>query len=98
MPYTRRQLLKLGLGVTPLTCLLRQRTSLFAAVPAGTKPNSKFNGVQIGVIAPYSFRGLPGTAEGLLGNLVELEYSTPPGSTVMAELAKCAQFCKGALA
>jgi sugar phosphate isomerase/epimerase len=28
---------------------------------------------------------------------IELEYNTPQGSTVMAELAKCIQFCKDAL-
>ena len=69
MFHTRRHVLKLGLGMAPLTYLLTQRTSLFAAVPAATKPNSRFNGVQIGVIAPYSFRGLPGTAEHLLRSI-----------------------------
>ena len=29
---------------------------------------------------------------------IELEYEVPQGSTVMAELAKCVQFCKSALA
>ena len=29
---------------------------------------------------------------------IELEYNTPQGSTVMAELAKCVQFAKDALA
>jgi sugar phosphate isomerase/epimerase len=29
---------------------------------------------------------------------IELEYNTPPGSTVMAELAKCVQYAKDALA
>jgi hypothetical protein len=28
---------------------------------------------------------------------IELEYNTPQGSTVMAELAKCVQFAKDAL-
>ncbi len=72
---TRRELLKLGLGITPLTYLITQRTSLFAAASAAAKPNSKFNGVQIGVIAPYSFRGLPSTAEDILRNMVELGIS-----------------------
>jgi sugar phosphate isomerase/epimerase len=75
MPYTRRQMLKLGLGIAPLTCFIANRTSLFAAVPAAPKPNSKFNGVQIGIIAPYSFRGMPGTAEDLLRHMVELGIS-----------------------
>ena len=34
-----------------------------------SKPNSNFNGVQIGAIT-YSFRGMPGTAEDLLKYLV----------------------------
>jgi len=75
MVHTRRQMLKLGLGIAPLTYLITQRTSLFAAVPATAKPNSRFNGVQIGVIAPYSFRGLSNTAEGLLASMVELGLS-----------------------
>ncbi|HYW72663.1 MAG TPA: hypothetical protein VE961_16690, partial [Pyrinomonadaceae bacterium] len=29
---------------------------------------------------------------------IELEYPVPEGSTVMAELAKCVQYCKDALA
>ena len=75
MPYTRRQLLKLGLGSVPLSVIIAGRTSLFAAGLTVVKPNSKFNGVQIGVIAPYSFRGLPGTAEDLLRNMVKLGIS-----------------------
>ena len=80
MRYPRRKLLKLGLGALPLTRFLANRTSLLtakatAATPTATKPNSKFNGVQIGIIAPYSFRGLPSTAEVLLHNLVELGIS-----------------------
>lgn len=68
-------MLKLGMGTVPLTCFIANRTSLFAAVPGGQKPNSKFNGVQIGVIAPYSFRGLPSSAESLLNAMVELGIS-----------------------
>ena len=75
MLHNRRQILKLGLGISPLTWLLTQRTSLFAAQPPAAKPNSKFNGVQIGVIAPYSFRGLPNSAEDLLRQMVELGIS-----------------------
>jgi sugar phosphate isomerase/epimerase len=75
MLHTRRQMLKLGLGTVPLTCLIANRTSLFAAVPAAPKPNSKFNGVQIGIIAPYSFRGMPSTAEDILRYMVELGVS-----------------------
>lgn len=74
MRYTRRDLIKLGVGSVPLAAFLANKTSLLAAAPAG-KPNSKINGVQIGVIAPYSFRGLPGTAEALLASMVELGLS-----------------------
>ena len=41
-----------------------------ARLYAQGKPNSKFNGVQIGTIT-YSYRGLPGNAEQTLGYLVE---------------------------
>ena len=80
MRYARRELLKLGLGAVPLTYFLANRTSLLTATAAAatataTKPNSKFNGVQIGIIAPYSFRGLPSTAEDLLRNMVDLGLS-----------------------
>jgi sugar phosphate isomerase/epimerase len=39
------------------------------------KPNSNFNGVQIGAIT-YSFRGMPGTAEDLLKYLVQCGLSS----------------------
>ena len=39
------------------------------------KPNSKFNGVQIGAIT-YSFRGMPGTTEDLLNYLVKCGLSS----------------------
>jgi sugar phosphate isomerase/epimerase len=74
MRYTRRDVIKLGLGSAPLAWLLANKTSLLAAAPA-SRPNSKFNGVQIGIIAPYSFRGLPSTAEDLLRHMVELGIS-----------------------
>ena len=75
MLYRRRQLLKLGLGVVPLGYFIANRTSFFAAAAAVGQPNSKFNGVQIGIIAPYSFRGMPSTAEDILRKLVELGIS-----------------------
>jgi len=74
MRIARRDILKLGLGSMPLAFFLANRTSLLAAAPAA-RPNSKFNGVQIGVIAPYSFRGLPSSAEDILRNMVELGIS-----------------------
>jgi len=40
------------------------------------KPNSVFRGVHIGIIAPYSFRGMSSSAEDILKYLVELGLST----------------------
>jgi len=53
MSYTRRDLGKLALAAVPAARLL-------------AKPNSKFGGVQVGINAPYSFRGMPGTADDIL--------------------------------
>jgi sugar phosphate isomerase/epimerase len=63
MIYTRRDFGRLALAALPAGKLL--------ATPQA-KPNSKFGGVQIGVIAPYSFRGLPSGAEDLLKYIVQL--------------------------
>jgi sugar phosphate isomerase/epimerase len=63
MIYTRRDFGKLALTALPAARLL--------AAPQA-KPNSKFGGVQIGIIAPYSFRGLPASADDLLKYLVQL--------------------------
>ena len=63
MITTRREFNKLALTALPAMGLT---ASSFA------KPNSKFGGVQIGIIAPYSFRGLPSSADDLLKYLVQL--------------------------
>lgn len=63
MIYTRRDFGKLALTVLPAARLLTAPEA---------KPNSKFGGVQIGIIAPYSFRGLPSSADDLLKYLVQL--------------------------
>ncbi|MFH1717539.1 MAG: sugar phosphate isomerase/epimerase [Planctomycetota bacterium] len=44
-------------------------------VPGSSKPNSNFNGVQIGAIT-YSFRGMPGTAEDILKYVVQCGLSS----------------------
>lgn len=46
-----------------------------APADAADKPNSKFNGVQIGVIT-YSYRSLPGSAEDLLGYITKCGISS----------------------
>jgi hypothetical protein len=63
MIYTRRDFGKLALTALPAARL--------SAMPQA-KPDSKFGGVQIGIIAPYSFRGLPSGADDLLKYLVQL--------------------------
>lgn len=62
MNYTRRDLAKLALASLPAT-------RLFA------KPNSKFGGVQVGINAPYSFRGMPGGADDILQYMTKLNLS-----------------------
>jgi sugar phosphate isomerase/epimerase len=58
--YTRRELGKLALAALPAAQLL-------------AKPNSNFDGVQIGVIAPYSYRAMPDAndAAALLKHIVD---------------------------
>jgi sugar phosphate isomerase/epimerase len=46
-----------------------------SGAPGAGKPNSNFNGVQIGAIT-YSYRGMPGTAEDLLKYLVRCGLSS----------------------
>ena len=52
MKYTRRDFGKIALAALPATLL--------------AKPDSKWGGVQIGINVPYSYRGLPGTADDIL--------------------------------
>ncbi len=76
MNYSRRDMIKLGLGALPVAQLLSFGPALSAAEPvAAGKPNSNFNGVQIGIIAPYAFRGSVNSAEDILKSLVDLGLS-----------------------
>src|SRR4051794_5110708 len=59
MSLSRRELGRLALCALPISSLL-------------AKPNSKFGGVQVGINAPYSFKGLPGTAEDILKYMLQL--------------------------
>ena len=54
MPYTRRQFTKLALTALPAAGLLSSLRPLAAAEKAA-KPNSRVNGVHIGLNVPYSF-------------------------------------------
>src|SRR4051794_11427960 len=69
MQYTRRGIIKLGLAAVPAASLLRNPIAALAA--NASKPNSKFAGVQVGVIVPYSFRGMSNNPEDLLKAIVK---------------------------
>lgn len=68
---SRRELLA---GAAGASLSLMAGTALSQGQTAG-KPNSKFNGVQIGAIT-YSFRSLPGTAEDILGYVTRCGLSS----------------------
>ncbi len=78
--YTRRDALKLGLfsgtaaGLLAAGAPLLKAAEPAPATPAG-KPNSKVNGVQIGVNVPYSFRNNSMDAAGILAGCVQLGIS-----------------------
>lgn len=58
MNFTRRDFGKFALGSIPAAGVLLANPGLLSAMPraAAGKPDSVFRGVQIGVIAPYSYR------------------------------------------
>lgn len=67
MGYSRRQFNKLALTSLPVAAAaISSPTSLFGAA----KPNSKFNGVQIGVITAYSYHNMPNDVDSLLKYMV----------------------------
>jgi sugar phosphate isomerase/epimerase len=66
MTYSRRQFGTIALGSIPLASLALYESRLFAA----DKPNSVFNGVQIGLIIPYSYHGMASDAQSLLDDVV----------------------------
>src|SRR4026209_2490691 len=57
MSYTRREFGKLALAGLPAAAVIGNSQSIFGAF-AQAKPNSGFNGVQIGTIT-YSYRSMP---------------------------------------
>ena len=62
MNFTRRYLGRLALAAMPASRLM-------------AKPDSKWGGVQIGLNVPYSLHGLPGTADDILNDMVQLNLS-----------------------
>jgi len=83
MTYTRREIGQLALTMIPAARILGD-VSLFAQA----KPNSKVNGVQIGLNVPYSFGGRNMEADELLKKCVDvgvsaLELRSQPIETFM---------------
>ena len=72
MIYTRRQFGKLAIGTIPVVSAIVTST---ARTRAATKPDSKINGVLLGVIAPYSFHNMPSDAQSILDDLVQANLS-----------------------
>jgi hypothetical protein len=67
MTYTRRQFGKLAMTSLPIAAAaISNPAQLFAAA----KPNSKFNGVQIGVITAYSYHNMPNDIDSILKYMV----------------------------
>src|SRR5260370_6021807 len=62
MIYTRRNFGRIALAAVPV-CLL-------------AKPDSKFGGVQIGINVPYSFHGMPDSADDIVKYVTELGLSS----------------------
>ena len=57
MSYTRREFGKLAIAGLPAAAMLGRSESIFGAFAQSAKPNSVFNGVQIGTIT-YSYRSM----------------------------------------
>ena len=80
MTYSRRQFGRLAATSLPMAAaVLAHPKLLFAA----GKPDSRFNGVLVGVITPYSYHNMPNDAESLLKYMVAdgisgTEIQAPP--------------------
>lgn len=70
MTYRRRDVLKLALGALPAAHLIRP-----GVLRAAARPDSRIGGVQVGIIAPYAFRGTAGSADEILDAVVALGIS-----------------------
>jgi sugar phosphate isomerase/epimerase len=75
MNYTRRHIAKLALAALPLSRL------------SAAKPDSRYGGVQIGIIiSPYNFPEIPVAADKVLNNLVQLGISAFEMQDLRAEI------------
>jgi sugar phosphate isomerase/epimerase len=74
MHPTRRDFSKLALAAIPA-----------ASAMAAQKPHSIYGGVQIGIIAPYSFKGMPDDADSTLKNILQIGLSATELQSSMVE-------------
>lgn len=83
MQFSRREFVKLGLATVPAM----QLSSLFASPRPDSRPNSKFGGVQIGIIvSPYNFPSIPVPADQFLNTLLLLGLSAVELQDVRCEV------------
>jgi sugar phosphate isomerase/epimerase len=80
MTYSRRQFGRLAATGLPFAAATFAHPNLLLAQ---TKPNSRFGGVLVGVITPYSYHNMPGDAASLLSYMVRdgisaTEIQAPP--------------------
>lgn len=73
MKYSRRSFGKFALATVPAIAAVESPALLQTLYAA--KPNSKYGGVQIGVIAPYAFQGMASDIDSVIRNCVELGIS-----------------------
>jgi sugar phosphate isomerase/epimerase len=71
---TRREFGTLALGSLPAAHLLGSGLQI-RGQEAAAKPNSNFGGVNVGIIAPYAFRGTAGTVDDILSAMLKLGLS-----------------------
>jgi sugar phosphate isomerase/epimerase len=77
MPYTRRQFTRLALAALPAAGLVPGLSALAGAQEktSGARPNSKVNGVQIGLNVPYSFSNPTMSGTEILSRCQQLNLS-----------------------
>jgi sugar phosphate isomerase/epimerase len=71
---TRREFGTLALGALPAAHLLAGALKV-RGQEAAAKPNSVFGGVNVGIIAPYAFRGTAGNVDDILSAMLKLGLS-----------------------
>ena len=74
-PYTRRDFAKLALTAVPAVGLFSTLSAAADSAKRAGKPNSKVNGVQIGLNVPYSFKDLKMSGDETLEKCLQLGVS-----------------------